>query len=56
MTPAEFRSIRHSLSLTQLALAERIRVTRRAVLYWESGDKPIPGPVAVLMGMLRGAS
>ncbi len=49
MTPSEFKAIRSGLDLTQADLARYLRVSARAVRYYESGDRSIPGPVARLM-------
>lgn len=52
MTPSELRAIRTDLGLTQDALATTLGVSRRAVVYWEQGDRPIPQPVAMLLQLL----
>lgn len=52
MTPAGFKEARHTLGLSARALAEALELGAhggRTVRRWESGDSPIPGPVAVLM-------
>jgi transcriptional regulator with XRE-family HTH domain len=49
MTPAQMREQRSDLGLTQTELAERLGVTLRAVQYYESGGRPVPRPVAILM-------
>ncbi len=49
MTPAEFLACRTALGLTQGALASTLGVGRRAVQYWESGEREVPEPVARLM-------
>ena len=52
MTPAQFRTHRHDLGLTQAKLAAGFRVTDRCVRQWESGDRAVSGPAAVLMEWL----
>jgi len=52
MTPAELIAARKRLDLTQSDLARVLRVgSDRTVRKWERGERPIPGPVAVLLGM-----
>jgi DNA-binding transcriptional regulator YiaG len=54
MTPAELKSIRHSLGLSAEAFARLVRVASgRAVRRWEAGDRDIPGPVTVIAEGLR---
>lgn len=53
MTGAEFRSIRWELGLYQVQLADVLGVTSRSVAHWEAGSRPIPGPVALCMTLLR---
>ena len=38
---------------TQQEMADRIRVSRVTVVRWETGQQPVPGPVTVLMDLLR---
>ncbi|MGI9297813.1 MAG: helix-turn-helix domain-containing protein [Gammaproteobacteria bacterium] len=55
MTPADLKSARKQLGLTQTQLAERLRMGKnggRTVRRWESGDCPIPGPVEVAIEFL----
>lgn len=50
MTPAELKSIRHSLGLSAEGLARLVGVeSGRTVRRWEAGDRDIPGPVRVLL-------
>lgn len=53
MTPAEFRSIREQLGLSQAELAEALSVRRLTVLRYENDQRKIPGPVATLLGLFR---
>lgn len=53
MAPAEFKAIRLRAGLTQSQLAAFLRISdRRAVRYWEAGERAISGPVSLLMEML----
>ncbi len=55
MTADEFRSARKALGLTQRALAERLQMGKhgwQSISAWERGRVPIPGPVAVAVGLL----
>ena len=52
MTPEAFRAIRTRLGMSQPELARYIRCNPQTVWRWEHGKNPIPGPVAVLMGMI----
>lgn len=55
MTPADLRSARHSLGLTQHGLAEVLRMGKwgfQSVAKWEKGEVHIPGPVAVAMELM----
>ena len=42
MTDAEFKQARSDLSLTQSALAERLGISKRQVIRYEQGSRPIP--------------
>ena len=46
MTPAELTSARNILGLTQGALATALGASRRAVQFWEAGERAIPELVA----------
>lgn len=53
MTPAEFKSIRLSLGLSQQRLAGALRLNSgRAIRAYESGEREISGPVSLLMELL----
>jgi DNA-binding transcriptional regulator YiaG len=53
LTPTEFKSIRERAGLTQSGLAARLRMSdRRTIRYWETGGRPISGPVSILMELL----
>lgn len=56
MTPAQFKEARRKLgfSLSQMAAAlsdpeTEPQVSPRTISYWESGQRKVPGPVAVLI-------
>lgn len=54
MTPSEFKAIRLRAGLTQSQLADRLRITsKRAIRYWETGERPISGPVSLLMEQIE---
>ena len=52
MTPEEFRERRKALGETQVALAERLGVTRRCVQRYEAGERKISRTVAMLLSSL----
>ena len=49
MTGAELREARQELGWTQSALASALGTSLRAVKYYESGQRAIPGPVDKLV-------
>jgi DNA-binding transcriptional regulator YiaG len=50
MTPEALKSARNRLGLSAEAFARMVRVeSGRTVRRWESGDRAIPGPVAVIV-------
>lgn len=55
LTPADLRSARKALGLTQHGLAERLRMGRwgfQSVAKWEKGEAAIPGPAQVAVELL----
>ncbi len=52
MTPADLKSTRKSLGLSAERLAALVGVTRDAVCKWESGKRPIPKWLALLVDIL----
>ncbi len=53
MTPATFKAIRERAGLTQSGLAAFLRISdRRTIRYWETGERPVSGPVSLLMELL----
>ncbi|MBA5867518.1 MAG: repressor LexA [Nitrospira sp. CR1.3] len=55
MRPAEFRQTRQLLRLTQSALAEKLRTTRRSIIRYEDGSRRIPGMAEVALHSLATA-
>jgi DNA-binding transcriptional regulator YiaG len=56
MTPADLRSARKALGLTQHGLAEALRMGAnggRTVRRWELGEIPITGPASVAIELLE---
>ena len=56
VTAAEFYNARKRLRMTQAQLAEALQLGKdgkRAVRRWEHGERPISGPVAVAITMMR---
>jgi predicted transcriptional regulator len=54
MTPADFRSIRRDLRLTQSEWGERLGIKREHVAKLEAGRATITPTIALLAGMIRG--
>jgi DNA-binding transcriptional regulator YiaG len=55
VTPAELRTARKVLGLTQHGLAEVLRMGKwgfQSVAKWEKGEIPVPGPVAVAVELM----
>ena len=52
MKPTHFAAIRRKHDLTMDQLAAYLGLTKAAVSRYESGSRPIPGPVARLMRLL----
>ncbi len=52
-TPTTFKAIRERAGLTQSGLAAFLRISdRRTIRYWETGERPVSGPVSFLMELL----
>jgi hypothetical protein len=51
MTPADFRTARKALGLTQTGMAEALRLSpangARSIRIWEKEGNTVPGPVQV---------
>lgn len=53
MTPAELKTAREKLGLTQRGLARVIKVkSDRTIRKWEDGESDIAGPAVVLIRLL----
>lgn len=53
MSADEFKAIRLRAGLTQTQLADALHISdRRTVRYWETGERPVTGPVSILMQLL----
>ncbi len=57
MTPAEFKTARATLGITQEAMAIKLgdppdRYSLRAVESWESGERKVPPSVAKLVNLM----
>lgn len=53
MTPAQLRSAREKLGLTQAGLAEKLGVNRTTVARWETGVLEIPQMAALAVRHLQ---
>ena len=53
MQAAELRAALQTLNLNQCQLADLLGVTRRAVQYWVSSERAVPGPVAAYVCLLQ---
>ena len=47
MSPEEMRELRKRLQLRQQDLADRLGLSKRAIAYYELGQRPIPKVVAL---------
>ena len=54
MTPAELRTILHIYAMTQAELADYLGVSRRAVVFWLSGERSISRPVELAIRDMAG--
>lgn len=52
MSPAEFRAARERLGLSLDGMAQALEVTKRAVAFWEDGERAISGPVRVALRLM----
>lgn len=52
MTPAELKTLRESLGIPVAWLADKAKVQRRTVEYWEAGRSAVPNDVADLLNEL----
>ena len=51
MTASQFRKTQQAIGVTNAALAAKLMVHPRSVAKWRGGERPVPGPVSVLMGV-----
>ena len=59
MTPAELRTARKALDMTQHELAAALRMGKwgfQTVSVWEKGGNTVPGPVQVAVGLMLAQS
>lgn len=52
VTPEEIKEKRKTLGITQKQFAELVGVSKPTVERWETSDKPITGPIVLLIKML----
>jgi DNA-binding transcriptional regulator YiaG len=52
MTAKELKAVRQSLGFTQQGLADVLQVSRVTVARWETGERGVSGPVALLLQRL----
>ena len=53
MTPDKLRAMRARYSITQIDLAEYLKISPRQIIRWESGRSPIPHGTAILLNILH---
>jgi len=53
ITAMDIKSIRKKLGFTQMQFAEFVHVSVKTIERWESGDKPITGPIVPLVKILN---
>ena len=49
----DIKCIRKRLNITQLEFANLVNISYKTVERWESGNKPITGPIVTLVGVLH---
>ena len=54
MTRRRFRYLRQRLGWSQKRLAARLGVSRRSVIAWENGERPLPRMAQNMMDLLHG--
>lgn len=53
LPPAAFRQLQGDLGLTNAACAQFLGVTLKSVEHWRSGRRPVPGPAAIALELLK---
>lgn len=53
MTPDEFKAIRAELGLSLTGMAQALGVSRRAILFYQSGERKIPEPIVKLLATMK---
>lgn len=53
LSPSAFRQLQSDLGLTNAECAQVLGVTLHAVEQWRSGRRPVPGPAAVALELLK---
>ena len=53
VTPEEIRALRAEEDVSQAVLARHLGVSPNTVRRWEAGEESPPGPVVVLLGIVR---
>jgi DNA-binding transcriptional regulator YiaG len=52
MTPDQFMGAMAKLQLNQAAMARFLEITARQVRRYERGERPVPGPTALLLRLM----
>ena len=53
MTAKELNEYRRSIGLDAESFGSLVGVTRQAVIWWETGERKIPKPIAKLVALLK---
>ena len=53
MSPTELRQRREALGFTQTGLAKRCRIPLRTWSHWESGTRPIPNYLTIIIELIE---
>jgi DNA-binding transcriptional regulator YiaG len=52
VTPLELRVAMDALDLNQTSLARTLDVSRRLVVYWAAGARPVPATAAMVLNLM----
>jgi DNA-binding transcriptional regulator YiaG len=52
MSPAELKTARHRMALSQKAFGAELDLSTRAIAYYEAGERPIPGYIDLALEAL----